>query len=168
MRVFFDTEFTKFQDMRCEPKLISIGCVSDNGKEFYAELSDTYQVSDCSDFVIWIVLPLLDRGDVMLLEAQAASRLKAWVESFGKEVVFMSDAPGYDWPFVQYLFNLYGWPKNLHGKCGYVYFERHDQQKRYELALASYWSTHSARQHHALVDARSLQFARTQAIRRGI
>ena len=158
-----------FIGIRSEPKLISIGCVSGNGQEFYAELGDTYPVSDCSDFVIWIVLPLLDRGEAMMREAQAASRWKAWVESFGgKQVVFMSDAPGYDWPFVQYLFNFYGWPENLHGKCGYVYFERHDQQKRYELALASYWATHSARQHHALVDARSLQFASTQAIRRGI
>lgn len=161
--VFFDTEFSNF----AHPKLISIGCVSCDGKEFYRELSDTYQPCDCSGFVLQTVLPLLGRGDAMMLEAQVADRLKVWIESFEQEVVLMSDAPSYDWPLVEYLFGFYGWPENLRRKCGYVYFDRPEQQKRYERALIGYWALHAARQHHALVDARSLQFAARLAVRRG-
>ena len=166
VKVYFDTEFTKFQDMRSEPKLISIGCVAWSGEEFYAELSDTYQVSDCSDFVIETVLPLLERGDKMMLEAQCATRLKQWVVGLGKEVQFMSDSPLHDWPFVQYLFNFYGWPENLNRKCGYVYQEDQFKQRRYERFLADYWTRNHERMHHSLVDARSMQWATKNAVRR--
>jgi len=46
--VFFDTEFTKFRTVDDEPKLISIGLVAEDGREFYAELLDTWDISDCS------------------------------------------------------------------------------------------------------------------------
>jgi 3' exoribonuclease, RNase T-like len=156
MGVFFDTEFTQFVGSR----LISIGCVSDDGRAFYAELSDTYQQSDCSNFVIETVLPLLAGGECKMMEAQLVVRLKAWVEQFGDEVVLRSDSPFHDWPFVEYLFSFYGmWPTNLRRKCGHVHFRQPRHQQRYEEKLRVYWQTHSARQHHALVDAMSLRFA---------
>ena len=47
MFVFFDTEFTGLHD---NPKLISIGLISEDGAhQFYAELSDTYVHSDSSE-----------------------------------------------------------------------------------------------------------------------
>lgn len=55
MDIYFDTEFTDFV---VDPALISIGFVSVNGKEFYAELNDTYREDECSDFVIENVLPV--------------------------------------------------------------------------------------------------------------
>lgn len=58
MRIFIDTEFTSFKN----PKLISIGMVSEDGHEFYYELTDTWTLPDCSLFVIGWVLPWLSDG----------------------------------------------------------------------------------------------------------
>ena len=49
MKLFLDTEFT---DLVPHNKLISIAMVSDTGNYFYAELTDTYELKDCSEFVI--------------------------------------------------------------------------------------------------------------------
>lgn len=170
MNVFFDTEFTHLRDARRKPKLISIGCVAQDGREFYAEPLDTWQPSDCSDFVVQTVLPLLQGGDCRINECKLAVRLKEWVEGLtDKKVIFRSDAPSYDWQFLEYLFTFYGcWPKNLRRECGTIYFNHDHQINRYQDALAEYWKTHAARQHHALVDARCQLFAWKQAIRRGL
>jgi len=52
-RLFVDTEFTDFID--CE--LLSIGIVSEDGREFYGERSDV-DLTRCSDFARVAVLPL--------------------------------------------------------------------------------------------------------------
>ena len=41
---------TEFTDLHWQAKLVSIGLVAEDGRTFYAELSDTYQVADCSAF----------------------------------------------------------------------------------------------------------------------
>ena len=57
MNVFFDTEFS---GLVIDPKLISIGMISEDGdRTFYAELSNTYQASSCEPFVHEAVLPHL-------------------------------------------------------------------------------------------------------------
>ena len=56
MLIFFDTEFT---ELGLDPKLISIGLVSLHGEYFYAELTDTWRLDDCSQFVRDMVLPEL-------------------------------------------------------------------------------------------------------------
>ncbi len=48
MRVFLDTEYTNIS----QPALISIGLVADDGREFYAELTDGWLACDCSPFVV--------------------------------------------------------------------------------------------------------------------
>lgn len=165
INVFFDTEFTKFRTMEDEPKLISIGCVSQDGREFYAELTDTYVLSDCSQFVIDVVLPLLKGGDARMFEIQLAHRLSRWVSDLGDDVVFRSDSPSYDWPFVQYLFTFYGcWPSNLRKKCSTVYFDNANLGIRYNNAQYEYWKANAHLQHNALIDAQSMQFAWNQAI----
>lgn len=40
MLIFFDTEFT---ELGIDPRLISIGLVSEDGRTFYAKLTDTYE-----------------------------------------------------------------------------------------------------------------------------
>ena len=169
MNVFFDTEFTTLDSIHGYQALISIGCVCEDGREFYAELTDTYQLGICSDFVIETVLPLLDGGDCKMMEAQLALRLQSWIETLTeKEVILRSDAPGFDWPFVAELFKFYGtWPKNLRRKCGTVYFDNNRQAFKFANGLADYWKLHGARQHHSLVDARSLQFAHKYATKKG-
>jgi hypothetical protein len=173
INVFFDTEFTNLNP-HAVPMLISVGLASADGREFYAELTDTYQVGDCSDFVIKNVLPLLgmNSGDhsACLLEAQCASKMQVWIESLGEgEVVLRSDAPGYDMPFLEYMFNFYGcWPKNLRKKCGTVHFDNDRQRHRYNSGVSAFWKEHAARQHHALVDALCMRFAWKYAIRKGM
>jgi hypothetical protein len=171
VNVFFDTEFTDIHPLK-KPKLISVGLVAGDGREFYAELTDTYQVGDCSDFVIKTVLPLLNwkKGDhsFCLLEAQCASKLQEFIESLGDgEVVLRSDAPGYDWPLVADMFNFYGcWPKNLRRKCGTVYFDSDRMRFRYQCGMSEFWRAYASEQHHALVDAKSMAFSWNYAVKK--
>jgi hypothetical protein len=55
MNIFFDTEFSKLHK---KGFLISLGCVDDNGNEFYWEAIN-YEESECSEFVVNEVLPAL-------------------------------------------------------------------------------------------------------------
>lgn len=169
MIVFFDTEFTSL-DARDDCCLISLGCVAEDGREFYYELSDTYHHGMCSYFVQDTVLPLLEGGDKKIMEEQLAFRFREWVESLGEnEVVFRSDVPAYDWPFVQYLCNFYGmWPKNLRKTCSVAgSYDSDRMAHRFNNAIEDYWKTHGARRHHSLVDARSLLYAHKYAVKRG-
>lgn len=170
MQVFFDTEFANTQpDKNGHRYLISIGCVTTDGREFYAELTDTYDDHLCSMFVLDTVLPLLQGGEYRMGVSELAVRLKAWIESLtSKEVVLVSDAPTYDWSFIQEIFDHNGWPENLRKKSSLLCFEEYKQRHRYGAALANFWKDNGARQHHALVDARSMLFAWKYAIRRGI
>jgi hypothetical protein len=163
MHVFFDTEFTQIANPLTgqTAKLISVSCVSEDGREFYAELTDTYQQSDCSDFVLANVLPLLDGGECRMMEVQLAVRLSAWVDEIGEaEVVLHSDCPMIDFPFIADIFNRYEcWPKNLRKTSGTIHFNLQQHQNRYKDGLATFWKEHEAQRHHALTDARSMRFA---------
>lgn len=159
--VFFDTEFTTLDEHVGYPALISIGCVAEDGRTFYAELIDTWQRDNCSQFVLETVLPLLQGGECRMFEARCARNLKEWIEGLTEEqVVLRSDAPGIDWPWIEQLFTSFGcWPKNLRRSCGTVFFEERHQQLRYQDGLEEFWKDNIARRHHALVDAESLLFA---------
>lgn len=170
MDIFFDTELTSLPGKSNQAYLVSIGCVAQDGSEFYTELVDTYHQGLCSDWVVWNVLPLLRGGECRLKEAELAVRLKDWIEGLTDgETILRSDAPIIDYPFVEQLFTFYGcWPKNLRRKCGVISFANDNLQKRFDAALNEYWREHSAQRHHALVDARSIHFAWKYAIRRGV
>ncbi len=161
MDVFFDTEFTTIEKHVGYPALISIGCVAEDGREFYAELIDTWQPANCSQFVLKTVLPLLQGGECRMTEAQCAVRFREWIDNLSDtQVILRSDAPRYDWPWVSALFQIYGcWPKNLRRKCGTIFFEEEIKQFRFQEGLENFWKDNSMQQHHALVDARSLFFA---------
>ena len=158
--VFFDTEFTNINP-HATPYLISIGCVTLDGRKFYAETSDAYHQHDCSDFVMEFVLPLLDGGDTRMPSVDLAAKLKSWIEGLGEgEVIFKSDAPNLDWPFVQELFTFFGtWPVNLKRTCGTIYFDNPNFYHRYQAGLYEFWKGWKDKQHHAMVDAESLRFA---------
>jgi hypothetical protein len=167
INIFFDTEFTDINPMKT-PALISIGVVAPDGREFYAELIDTYTRDMCSAFVIKNVLPLLDDGDCRLFVVQLAVRLKDWIESLGDEkVILHSDSPSHDWPLIANVFNEYGWPANLLRKCEEISFESSIHLHRFKVGQMNFWKANGTRRHHALVDARSHQFAWKQATRRG-
>jgi len=161
MDVFFDTEFAGgIEKIDAQRYLISIGLVAEDSRECYYELDDTYDDHLCSLWVHQNVIPLLEGGDFKMGVEEMATRLKSWIESLTNgEVVLHSDAPAYDWPFIEEIFTFYGWPKNLRRTCGTLLFESDHQVQIYETAVAEYFKTYDSRQHHALVDARSMLFA---------
>lgn len=160
--VFFDTEFSGLVKTKGHRYLISVGCVSSDSREFYSELTDTWDECHCSFFTIENVLPLLQGGEFAMGVDEFAERLKSWVESLTDEqVTFRSDAPSLDWPFLQEIFDFCGWPKNLDRQCGTLIFDAETQQQRYNRAIEDFWKSpiHSKLRHHALIDAKSLRFA---------
>lgn len=89
MQFFIDTEFTA---LAREASLISFGAVSEDGREFYCELTPVPQ-EECSDFVRAIVLPLLEGGAAACPRQRFAERLAAWLAQF-EDPVLLSDS---DW-----------------------------------------------------------------------
>jgi hypothetical protein len=86
--------------------------VASSGQELYCELSDTWDESICSQFVIDTVLPLLEGGQYVMNVDTLAVRLKAWLENLNdKQVVMQSDSPVLDFQFIKEIFDYHGWPK---------------------------------------------------------
>ena len=79
MKLFLDTEFTDFVDS----ELISIGIVDENGREFYAELTD-FRREACSGFVVDTVLPLLGQYSASLVGTKhyVSHRLAEWLAEY--------------------------------------------------------------------------------------
>lgn len=154
IKAFFDTEFTNLSP-RIEPGLISIGLISEDGKEFYAELND-FRLEDASDFVHGVVLPLLEGGAMTFDELRP--RLKAWIENFEGPVILVTDSISHDWIWIQELF--YGdWPANLDGKpISLSPVNLNEDDKFYDVIEKSFASG-KYRRHHALDDARVLRLA---------
>ncbi len=109
MKLFLDTEFTKLEPGN---KLISIALVDENEDFFYAELTDTYTLSDCSDFVKSYVLPFLKGGNYRMTSYDCALKMGNWIEDKGVKCVIASDAPSWDLPFLISLLQT-AWPENL-------------------------------------------------------
>lgn len=162
VNVFLDCEFTSFD----QPKLISIALITEDGKQsFYAELTDTYTPSDCSEFVIETVLPLLDAKEFSIPEnggylnvyskmtsAQCSEYMKRWIDYLDDKVVIFNDAAHYDFTLLTEV--LYdNWPAQLRKKCHQISARTLDGQERYEKTLNEEFK-HGFRQHHALDDAK--------------
>lgn len=150
MKIFLDCEFTQLNQAS---KLISLALVSESGKEFYVELTDTYSVEDCSEFVIQNVLPQLDhtRYGQSLVEARAG--LRRFLSEFDEKLEVCSDAPHWDWGFFCDLacadhqpwpVQVVSQPTNLTSLFNQVNAEAIEQVELSDLP------------HHALLDARIL------------
>lgn len=156
MRIYFDTEFTTM-DALAECELISAGFVAEDGREWYAELTD-FRTSECSAFVHERVLPQLGApGTLRLTSDEIGPRLAEWLATFGEPIDLVTDYAG-DW----YLLNDYArfsfkaLPNQVRGQVW--------QRLEHPLVVpalieaeAGFWSTHPGRQHHALYDARRLK-----------
>lgn len=158
MLIFFDTEFT---ELGIDPRLISIGLISECGtRTFYAELSDTYQPKDCSDFVQEAVLPHLQGGDARLTMNELTLRLGNWIEGFEQPVQLATDSLSWDWPWIQELFYLPGtWPENLDGKPASLFEMVSAQKLEQEVEYAFRDHRPRLRRHHALDDAKANRLA---------
>ncbi len=154
--IFFDTEFT---DLGVDPRLISIGLVAEDGeRSFYAELTDTYQPADCSEFARMAVLPQLEGGVVRMSLAELGERLEAWIAAFDVPVQLATDSLAWDWPWVQEIFDELGrWPSNLETKPLVL-----PREPAFNLAVETAFekpkdgsSATRLRRHHALDDAKA-------------
>lgn len=149
MKLFLDCEFTQLKQ---STKLISLALVSEGGDEFYVELTDTYQVEDCSDFVIENVLPHLDlpAHGVSFIDAQVA--LKTFLNGLDGPLEVCSDAPEWDWDFFcQLAYVNHQWPSHVAKKPTNLnlLFKHLDADDIGDVHLREL-------PHHALLDARLL------------
>jgi hypothetical protein len=154
MRVFVDTEFTDFSD----PRLISFGLVSERGDEFYAELSDGWQVQQCSRFVVDAVLPLLERQTACTLSQKDAGRkLADWLMALDQKVSLISDA-AVDGQLINALLRACATPPGSVFHTQLLTWPGSAMACHFERLLTQSLAGNSMR-HHALVDARALTHA---------
>ncbi|MBH3384684.1 3'-5' exoribonuclease [Pseudomonas juntendi] len=147
MKLFLDTEFTQ---LNISKKLISLALVAENEAEFYVEFTDTYTISDCSEFVINTVLPQLDAEKFGVTFAQSQEMLAAFLCRFDEQVEICSDAPAWDWDFfVEMVYKDGKWPSNVSNRPVDIsrVFDSKDPEVLVELRGVP---------HHALLDARIL------------
>ena len=118
MKIFFDTEFT---GLHKDTTLISIGLVSECGKEFYAEMTD-YDPKQIDE---WLQSNILDnlflphdemshqtfeQGDTPRIK----EKLTAWLAQFA-QVEIWSDCLSYDWVLFNHIFgHAFSIPKNVY------------------------------------------------------
>jgi hypothetical protein len=155
VRLFLDTEFTDLPN--CE--LLSIGIVSEDGHEFYAERSDV-DLSLCGDFCRAAVLAQLGADPAAICtEAELSVRLKAWLATFDQAgPVLVSVGHPTDWELFTYLArdeDSLKVPDWLKGQSIKAAIDQRDVEE--------YWRLNGRRDHHALHDARALRFAWRQA-----
>ncbi|WP_223441372.1 3'-5' exoribonuclease [Pseudomonas sp. BF-R-19] len=150
MKIFLDCEFTQLNQYS---KLISLALVSQSGEEFYVELTNTYSLDDCSDFVIQNVLPQLDSLQYGQSLVEARASLRSFLGSFDEELEVCSDAPHWDWRFFCDLacadhqpwpVQVVSQPTNLTSLFNQVNAVALEQVELCDLP------------HHALLDARAL------------
>lgn len=121
MKVFFDTEFTGLHQ---RTTLISIGCVAEDGREFYGELDD-YDMSQVDRWLmdnvikhLWIQQPEVaaPAGVTYVIDnaGRVAFYLANWLSQFD-QVEMWSDCLAYDWVLFCELFGgAFGIPKNVY------------------------------------------------------
>lgn len=149
MKLFLDCEFTKLNKDR---KLISLALVSEVDDEYYVELTDTYSVEDCSDFVIQNVLPQLELSLHGQTLSKAQASLLAFLSKLEGPLEICSDAPDWDWDlFCQLAYVNHRWPANVINRAtNLLHLFRHLQADDIgKVTLPDL-------PHHALLDARLL------------
>lgn len=127
-RIFFDTEFTGLHQ---DTTLISIGCVSECGKKFYAELTD-YDFEQVDEWLLENVVRNLWIQDIDILSNlpddveyhsknsyDTAHALAKWLSQFG-EVEMWSDCLSYDWVLFS---QLWGHAFNIPSNVYYIPFD---------------------------------------------
>ena len=108
---FLDTEFTS---LTAQARLISLALVVPDGPEFDVELPQNWDLADCSDFVIEVVLPQLDPVQYGMSVPDARDALWQFLSRFDEEVIVCCDAPLWDWEFFSQLAYRHGkWPANV-------------------------------------------------------
>lgn len=160
-KVFFDTEFT---GLRKDTTLISIGCVTEYGREFYAELTD-YDRSQVNSWINENVISklgaqspsTLDRTFVCGDKLMVALRLKDWLDVLGR-VEMWSDCLAFDWVLFCDLFGgAFKIPDNVY----YIPFDICTMFKLNEIdpdiSREEFAGVSGSRKHNALSDAQIIR-----------
>lgn len=140
--LFLDTEFTDFKDM----DLISIGIVSEDLHEFYAENAE-YKKAWCNDFVKSEVLTKLQGAEHSMPYVQLKDKLQLWLSDLLEEysnVLFVFDYSG-DWFLLGELLIDYPQRKKVNG-----------QKDDLDAGIELYYMHDRSNEHHALYDAKAL------------
>jgi hypothetical protein len=126
MRIFFDTEFT---GLHKDTTLISIGCVAEDEKTFYAEFAD-YDKTQVDDWIQKNVIEntlFLKKNNKITLNSTSldkychvgatntiTSDLKDWFAQYDN-IEMWSDTLAYDWVLFNQLFgHAFNIPKNIY------------------------------------------------------
>jgi hypothetical protein len=147
MLLFLDTEYTGYGPPA--PKLISLALVAEDGqREFYVELTDTWQIADCTEYVRNNVVPLLGGSEHTLPEARA--KLLAWLGDAPRAVQAACDSV----TDFRFLLNMLG-PSGAQN-LAHTYFDLRPliDSTIYDTTVARYYRG-DQREHHALADARA-------------
>jgi hypothetical protein len=144
---FFDTEFSETGGQPSPTiELISIGVVSEDGREFYAESSE-FNLDNCNDWVKANVLPRLGPPEQRQTRAVIRDGLKAFL---GESPVLWAYYASYDWVVFCWLFGMMvDLPK------GYPMFPMDLQQRWVTLGKPKdVKPPNTTAAHNALVDAK--------------
>ena len=156
MRWFFDTEFD--EDGRTID-LISIGLVSEDGREYFACLSDGWSVEHCNDWVKANVLPKLPPESERKPRAQVAAEIRALVGESPELWAYYAD---YDWVA---LCQLYGRMVDL--PEGFPFYTLDlKQMMRAHGVKKEQLPAQSGTEHDALADARWVRDAFLSMVRK--
>lgn len=148
LKIFIDTEFTGLDTM--DFNLISIGLVSDDGREFYCERND-FDPGLSNDFVRSYVLPILraPKAAVMSLEELKVA-VVTWLAPFEHESPVICFDHMIDWVLLWELYD-----KNTPAWLG----SRNIKANLDLVARESFFEETGMIQHHALHDARANRFS---------
>ena len=175
MKIFFDTEFT---GLHKNTTLISIGCVAEDGKTFYAECTD-YDDAQCGDWIMKNVIAHLEygrekcgsndgKGNMRISGTKSEVRdyLSAWLSEYN-DVQFISDVCHYDMVLLIDLFgSAFDLPKGVSASCHdinqdiashYGCSEAEAFDKSREGILADYDIAFNGDKHNALYDAKVIK-----------
>ena len=168
-RIFFDTEFT---GLHKGTTLVSIGCVAQDNRAFYAEFTD-YETAQLNPWLDENVIKKLEynhrpdpwmerdpklvqiRGDQEFVRKE----LGGWLKQFGP-IEFWADCPAFDWVL---FCDLFGGAFKIPSNSYYVPFDiatllvakgHKAQVNRESFVGKDNWPEKKSRKHHALWDAR--------------
>ncbi|MBC3884533.1 3'-5' exoribonuclease [Undibacterium griseum] len=147
LKIFIDTEFTDFIDTH----LMSLGMVTESGKEFYAEVP--YPDHLCSSFVREAVIPLLRKEPQYIFSVdELCERMLEWLSAVrrnNEDVVICFDYQT-DWCLFADVLN-YSIPEWCRPR---LISHQINEVLRYE-----FYQKNRLPLHHALYDARANRYA---------
>lgn len=109
MRIFFDTEFTGLHQ---NTTLISIGIVDEDGREFYAEMTD-YDKEQLDPWISENVIANLT-GANQVTTPELKMQLTEWLSTYDTVEVW-SDCLAYDWVLFDAIFGgAFNKPQNVY------------------------------------------------------